>query len=135
DVPSRFPVMPERVPVLNGEDAALAFAEVLLEQATPWWFIGWRDITRATDLRTLIAGLVPRAGIGDKFLLIEASVGTREVLALYACLNSLVCDYLARQKVGGTSFKYFTMRQIAVPSPSLFTSRDLDFLCPRTLEL
>jgi hypothetical protein len=33
------------------------------------WLIGWRDIARATDERTLISGIIPLAGCGDKFLL------------------------------------------------------------------
>jgi len=47
----------------------------------------------------------------------------------------LVCDYVARQKVGGASLKYFTMKQIAVLPPERFGEAELDFIVPRVLEL
>ena len=99
------------------------------------WLMGWRDITSGLDERTLIAGLIPIAGCGDKFLLMFPSPAPQHRAALYASLNSLSCDYIARQKLGGTSFKYFTMKQIAVLPPSAYTPADLAFVVPRVLEL
>ena len=31
------------------------------------WLLGWRDICRSTDERTMICGAVPRVGVGHKF--------------------------------------------------------------------
>ena len=106
-----------------------------LEQRSPRWLIGWRDICRSTDYRTLISSVIPRAGVGDKFLLMRSTASAPLQAALLGCLDSLVCDFIARQKVGGTSFKYFTMRQIAVLSPEQYLPADLDFIVPRVLEL
>jgi hypothetical protein len=55
--------------------------------------------------------------------------------ALLGNLDALVCDFIARQKVGGTSFKYFTMKQVAVLPPDRYTEADLLFIVPRVLEL
>lgn len=99
------------------------------------WLMGWRDITNSTNERTLISGLVPVSGCGDKFLLMQPEVPPPFQVALYGCLNSLVCDYVARQKIGSTSFKYFTMKQISVPPPAAYTEADLAFIVPRVLEL
>jgi N-6 DNA Methylase len=74
---------------------------------TRGWLLGWRDIARSTDERTLVSGLFPVSGCGDKFLLMFPSEAPEMVSALYASLNSLTCDFVARQKLGGTSFKYF----------------------------
>jgi hypothetical protein len=46
-----------------------------------------------------------------------------------------VCDYVARQKIGGTSFKYFTIKQIPVPPPGAFGESTTNFIQPRVLEL
>lgn len=105
------------------------------EQRSPRWLIGWRDICRSTDYRTLISSVIPRAGVGDKFLLMRSTASAPLQAALVGCLDSLVCDFIARQKVGGTSFKYFTMRQIAVLSPEQYSPADLEFIVPRVLEL
>ena len=51
------------VPPLTNEDEALAFAEQLLERSAPKWLIGWRDICRSTDERTVIAGVIPLVAV------------------------------------------------------------------------
>lgn len=85
------------------------------------WLMGWRDICRSTDERTVIASLVPRVGVGDKFLLLNSSEHGQRPLCLLANLNSLAFDYVARQKVGGTSLKYFTMKQLPVLLPTIYS--------------
>ncbi|WP_082643191.1 N-6 DNA methylase [Methylobacterium sp. GXS13] len=99
------------------------------------WLMGWRDIARSHDIRTTIAGVVPACGFGDKFLLLLPSTSAELCGALIACLNSLVTDFVARQKLGGTSFKYFTMRQIAVIPPTGYRDTDIEYIIPRILEL
>ncbi len=60
------------------------------------------------------------------FLLMFSSEPTERCAALYASLNSLICDYVARQKLGGTSFKNFTLQFVnAVTSPLLFLAEPL----------
>ena len=56
-------------------------------------------------------------------------------VCLYASLNSLACDYIARQKLGGTSFKYFVINQLPILPPSAYSETDLAFIVPRVLEL
>jgi len=113
----------------------LAELDDWMDIRSPHWLMGWRDICRSTDMRTLIASIIPRSAIGDKFLLMEPKRSPREVAALLGYLNSLTCDYVARQKVGGTAFKYFTMKQVAVPPPERYSETDLTFIVPRVLEL
>lgn len=84
------------------------------------WLLGWRDICRSTDERTVISSLIPRSAVGDKFLLMLPNVDPRLAACLYASLCSFPLDYAARQKVGGTSLKYFTMRQLPVLRPDTF---------------
>ena len=99
------------------------------------WLLGWREICRATDERTLIASLVPTVGYGNKFPLIQPVQPTDLCAALYGSLNSLACDYVTRQKLGGTSFTFSVMRQIAVLPPSAYSPAALAFIVPRVLEL
>lgn len=129
---SRLP-LPEQA--LATADDLLALAETWLEASCQKWLMGWRDICRATDVRTLIANVIPLAGVGDKFLLAWPEKSPRQVAALLGSLNSLVCDYVARQKVGGSALKYFTMKQLAVLPPDRYTEADLSFIVLRILEL
>lgn len=107
----------------------------MLEASCPKWLMGWRDISRSTDERTTISGALPQSGVGDKFLLMIPKVDKRRAAALLAILTSVSFDYVARQKLGGTSFKYFTMKQLVAPRPNDLTEGDLDFIVPRVLEL
>ena len=105
------------------------------------WLLGWRDICRSTDFRTVIAGVVPRSAVNDKFLLMFSEKPGAGVLA--SCLQSFAFDYVARQKLGGTSLKYFTMRQLPTIPPDRLaeqcpwspSDRTADWLRPRVLEL
>ena len=107
------------------------------------WMLGWRDITRASDIRTVIACIIPKAAVNDKFLLMMPSSDPQAVAGLYANLSSIPFDYCARQKVGGVSLKYFTMRQLpgfppgayALSVPWAPSIRMRDWLLPRVLEL
>lgn len=107
------------------------------------WLLGWRDITKPQNERTVIASLIPRLAVGDKFLLMFPAVEVPTVACLYACLESFALDYTARQKVGATSLKYFTMRQLPVLPPSVYAA-EADWqqgtllpkwVLPRVLEL
>jgi type I restriction-modification system DNA methylase subunit len=106
------------------------------------WLLGWRDICRSTDERTVIAAVIPRVGVGDKFLLALPGAQAGGV-ALCALLGGFALDYCARQKAGGTSLKYFVVKQLPVPPPAAFrgdcpwspAAAYSDFIAPRVLEL
>lgn len=104
------------------------------------WLLGWRDICRSTDSRTLIPSIVPISACGDKFLL---ALVDRQPHALYAMLCSFVVDYCTRQKLGGTSLKYFTFKQLPILPPARFDAEAAwapahsvsNWILPRVLEL
>jgi hypothetical protein len=83
------------------------------------WLMGWRDICRATDERTVIATAFPRTGVGNNLpLMLFASDSHRAKLgALVGCLSSLACDFFARHKVGGTHLNFFNLSTAAGPRP------------------
>lgn len=100
------------------------------------WLMGWRDITNATNERTVIASVVPRLATGDTLLLMfpDQKHGER-IACLLADQCSLVHDFVARQKIGGTHLKYHMKKQIVNLPPSHYTDTDVSFIVPRVLEL
>jgi hypothetical protein len=54
---------------------------------------------------------------------------------LVAAFNSLVFDYCARQKLGGTYVADFILKQIPAPPPSCIGEDDTRFIATRVLEL
>lgn len=117
--------------------------ERLEERWQRGWLLGWRDICRSTDKRTVIASLIPRVAVGHKFPLMFAGREPRLVAALYGNLCSSALDYAARQKVGGTSLTYFIVKQLPILAPAAYMARApwaseisvRDWLLPRVLEL
>jgi len=105
------------------------------------WLLGWRDIARASDMRTMVPCVLPRSAVGDKFLLAFPAEPALAPL-LQAVWSSLAFDYVARQKLSGTGMKYFIVKQLACPTPAAFAevpawaSTPLrEVVLPRVLEL
>ncbi|WP_354674304.1 Eco57I restriction-modification methylase domain-containing protein [Cupriavidus alkaliphilus] len=109
--------------------------DVWMGRRSPRWLMGWRDICRSTDERTVIASVIPRAGVGHTMPLWSSPESPRNQAALLGCLNSIVLDYVARQKVGGTHLTYGYIKQFSVLPPDRFTEADFAFIVPRVLEL
>ena len=107
------------------------------------WLLGWRDITGAGVIRTVIACIVPTTAVGNSFPLMMPSADPQLVADLYANLSSIPFDYCARQKGGGLHLNYFTMRQLPTLRPETYATdapwnpsiRIRDWLLPRVLEL
>ncbi|MFE6284263.1 Eco57I restriction-modification methylase domain-containing protein [Streptomyces sp. NPDC057877] len=79
------------------------------------WLLGWRDICRTSDRRTMINTALHRTAVPDGTLLMLPSFGNPALLQ--ASLSSYVLDFVARQKFSGTHLKFFTVYQLPVPSP------------------
>lgn len=101
------------------------------------WLMGWRDICRATDERTVIASVIPLAGVGNQMPLIlpQKSYNNAEYALLLANLSCLVYDFVARHKTGGTHMNYFIFKQLPVLPPEHYQPADFNFIVPRVLEL
>ena len=106
------------------------------------WILGWRDITGIEKVRTFVPSVLPASAVGHKFLLALPKEAT-DAINLHAVWSSLIFDYVSRQKMSGTSLKYFIVKQIACPTPETFAGatnwdRDsalADWVRPYVLEL
>jgi hypothetical protein len=101
------------------------------------WLMGWRDITSAHVLRTVIASVVPRVAVGNQMplILFAKLENSRAYAALLSNLCAMVFDFVARHKTGGTHMNFFIFKQLPVLPPDRYTETDLTFIVPRVLEL
>jgi hypothetical protein len=104
---------------------------------TRHWLMGWRDITRNSDVRTVIADAFPHAGVGNNLpiMLFLPEIESPKLAMLVGSLSSLACDVFARHKVGGTHLNFFIYLQLPVLPPTFYATTDLAFIVPRVLEL
>ncbi|MDE2976671.1 MAG: restriction endonuclease [Acidobacteriota bacterium] len=84
------------------------------------WALAFKDVTAPTNVRTMIAALIPRSGVGNTLPLLLAdeagstAAGADALWLLAANFNSLVFDFVARQKVQGQHLNWFIVEQLPV---------------------
>jgi hypothetical protein len=81
------------------------------------WTICFRDIARATDMRTIIAAIAPRAGYGNKLPILiptDESAYRKHAPFMVANLNAVVFDFVARSKIHSTSVNWYLAEQLPV---------------------
>lgn len=92
------------------------------------WALGFKEITAPTNMRTMIAMLLPDVGFGNKVpLLVPQEATAQEAAAfcvlLLANLNSFAFDFVLRQKLQGQTINLFILEQLPVIAPERFEER------------
>ena len=100
--------------------------------------LAFRDIARPTDVRTVIATVVPQAGYGNTLPLLltaghaengnEPGANISELRAsdlalLAANFNALCLDFVARQKAQGTHLNWYIVEQLPVLAHDAYDRR------------
>lgn len=106
------------------------------------WLQVFRDITNATNERTLVADNINRVGAGHTVSVIDYDYARAVASALVlANLNSLPLDWAARLSVGGTHMSFFILKQLPVLPPEAYLEEApqgkkwVELVVPRVLEL
>ena len=86
------------------------------------WALGFRDIARPTDVRTVVTAVVPWAGYGNKVPLLVGGDGLAAA-CLGANLSAIPVDFVARQKVQGTNLNWYIVEQLPVIAPNDYDRR------------
>ena len=126
------------------------YIRIPADYVKPWlqsnrWNLAFKDITATTNTRTMIAAIIPAAGAGHTLPLLRIPAKIRNSARTAACmlanLNSLVFDFLARQKVPTTHLTRFVLEQIPViplkryAKVSFGTKTARDIVCDAVLQL
>ncbi|MFE5029573.1 Eco57I restriction-modification methylase domain-containing protein [Streptomyces sp. NPDC056656] len=107
------------------------------------WELGWRDVCRAADERTVIPSVLPRTAVGHTTPFLMPNKLTLPLACLLANLSAFVLDFAARQKMQGAHLTYTYLEQLPVLSPTVYDvsapwTEDIplaDWIRPRVLEL
>jgi hypothetical protein len=79
------------------------------------WVLGFKEITSPTNIRTMIAAVMPAVAFGNKTpLLLPTSQTDRQEWHLVAEFNSFAHDFVVRQKVHGQTLNWFLVEQFPV---------------------
>ena len=83
------------------------------------WLVGFRDIARPTDARTMVASIFPVVGCGHTLPILvsgDEALNADNATCVVANLNSVCFDFVTRQKVQGTHLTWYTVEQLPVIS-------------------
>ena len=87
------------------------------------WIVGFKEITAPTNARTFIAALLPTVGFGNKVPILKPETAERNEWLLAANFNSMVFDFVTRQKVQGQTLNLFIIEQLPVIAPDDYGMR------------
>ena len=100
------------------------------------WLLCFRGITDSRNERSIVCSLVPRVAVSNSCPWMLIGVPEVPLIAcLLANLNSIVLDYVARQKISGMNLNFFILNQLPVFAPSIYSTHDVGFVSSRALEL
>ena len=85
------------------------------------WTVAFKDVTAPTNVRTMIAAVIPRSACGNTLPIlmpdaVESAAYRENACLLAACLDSFALDFVARQKVQGQHLNWFVVEQLPVLS-------------------
>ena len=100
------------------------------------WMIASRNVSDSRNERTFVTSILPIGGLGHSGS-VWALANDDPALAscLLANFNSLVLDFVARQKIPGMNISYFMIHQFPILPPAFYNEPRLAFITPKVLEL
>jgi hypothetical protein len=100
------------------------------------WLVGFRNaISPIADSRSMRFTFIPKCGVGNSMPLIFIGQSPQKICALVANFNSLILDYVLKQKASGGNLNFYIIKQLPVLPPESYTSQDIKFISSRVLEL
>jgi hypothetical protein len=101
------------------------------------WLIGFRGVIQPmTNARCSMFSVLPKVAVGHTLLLINSKLSDHsQVLSLLANLNSFVLDFVVRQKIGGSYFGIYILKQVPIIPPKKYSKPLKEYILPRVLEL
>jgi hypothetical protein len=113
--------------------------EVSKRLAGKWersWLLGFKDVTTTITSRTFVSTVIPLSAVGNTMPLIFPKVNDIKLVACFlANCNSLVLDYIARQKIGYIHLTFNYLKQFPILPPNRYSTYELLFIVPRVIEL
>ena len=81
--------------------------------------IGFNDVCNTNNARSLIAAIVPQVAAGNKLPLLDG-LEAHESALLIGNLNSIPCDYFARNKIQSRNLNKYILEQLPIIPPTAY---------------
>ena len=105
------------------------------EEYCPKYLMGYRNISRAVDYRTMITSVLPLCGAGHSILQFATNKSAEFDACLIANMSSIPLDFVVRLKLGGINMTYGYVRQFPILHPDYYTDAVVCYIVPRVFAL
>lgn len=100
------------------------------------WYVGYKRTTTAVSERTLEMSVIPFVAVGEKISIITFGDTKKNLVPLFiGNLNSLVLDFIAKQKTGYVNLAQFVFEQFPIISPSQYSKLEMLLIIPYVIEI
>jgi hypothetical protein len=102
----------------------------------PDYLLAFKDVTSPTNVRSMIAALIPRSATGNTLPLIISDTNNsccKHQAHMLANMNSLILDFLARQKIQGQHLNWFIVEQLPVIEKNSYSRNQFGSKTTRTI--
>ena len=83
--------------------------------------LGFKDVTAPTNVRSMIAAMIPGSGVGNTLPIVSIDgLDATPAAHLVANFNAVPFDYVARQKIQGQHLNWFIVEQLPVVPPDRY---------------
>ena len=88
------------------------------------WMIGFNDICNTNNARSVIAAVLPAVAYGNTLPIFVPtdSAGQQRIELLAANLGTIICDYVARQKIQSRHLNKYIVEQLPIVPPELYAN-------------
>ncbi|MBN2136484.1 MAG: N-6 DNA methylase [Sedimentisphaerales bacterium] len=105
-----------------------ASESIILERTispAPPVLLAFRNVTRATDTRTVIASFIPLAGVINSapLILCPPRISPSLQCCLLGNLNALPLDYIAKRKIANINLNFFFVEQFPMFAPDFYQQK------------
>lgn len=120
-IPNAAKEQPDRYPVPQ----YWVNAKNVVKVHTGEWALGFKEITAPTNVRTMVAAIIPGVGFGNKVPVLlpldpADSLNAMRAILLLANLNSFAFDFVLRQKMQGQTINLYILEQLPVIAPAAY---------------
>ena len=85
------------------------------------YLLAFKDVTAPTNIRSMIAALIPSSGVGNTLPIISTEGHAAvDAALLLANFNTVPFDYVARQKIQGQHLNWYIVEQLPVVPPDRY---------------
>jgi hypothetical protein len=120
--------------LISNSESYFEAAALLIEKRRYKYLMGFRDITNSSSTRTGVFSIIPYAATSNK-LPILISPYIEFYYIQYSIFNSLIFDFVLRNKIGGNSLNWYILKQLPIITMNNLNMDDKQYIKDKVLRL